>query len=133
MIYPFMTIKDDIEVVHTELREDNTVKVYFEQPIEGGFKSIECVIPTYDWGKNKGFEDEELIYLDGYVHSVADIILELAQEGGFDSLEHKKAEVEQTKKHTSLELRSILQAKIQEVPEKHLESVISFIDYIINN
>lgn len=29
-VYPFMTINDDIEVVDTELRADNTVKVYFE-------------------------------------------------------------------------------------------------------
>jgi len=29
-VYPFMTIDNDIEVVHTELRADNTVEVYFE-------------------------------------------------------------------------------------------------------
>ena len=52
-VYPFMTINDDIEVVDTELRADNTVKVYFEQPAESSFNSVECTIPEYKWEKTK--------------------------------------------------------------------------------
>jgi len=66
-VYPFMTIDNDIEVVHTELRADNTVEVYFEQPVESGFNSVECIIPEYRWEKNKGFNEEQLaevLYLD---------------------------------------------------------------------
>ena len=85
MIYPFMTIKDDIEVVHTEVREDNTVKVYFEQPVYLGFHSIECILPTYEWSENKGFTDEELKYIDKFLHSVEEIIFDLAKNGGFDN------------------------------------------------
>lgn len=83
-IYPFMTIDDDIEAVHTELRADNSVKVYFEPPVESGFNSVECTIPEYEWEKNKGFNEEQLKYLDKYLHDVADIIFELAAEGGFE-------------------------------------------------
>lgn len=85
MIYPFMTIKDDIEVVHTEIREDNTVKVYFEQPVYLGFHSIECILPSYKWSENKGFSDDELKYLNKYLHSVEDVIFDLAKNGGFDN------------------------------------------------
>ena len=37
MMYPFITLDDDTEIVHSELREDGTVKVYMEKPVEGGF------------------------------------------------------------------------------------------------
>ncbi|MCR5196194.1 MAG: hypothetical protein K6D38_07725 [Pseudobutyrivibrio sp.] len=89
MIYDFMTIKDDIEVTHTEVRSDDTVRVYFQKPIESGGKSIECVIPELSWENNKGFNDEELKYLEDYVDSVKDIIIELAQKGGFASLDNE--------------------------------------------
>lgn len=85
MVYPFMTIKDDIEVTHTEVRSDNTVKVYFEQPVYLDFHSIECVLPQFEWSENNGFSDEELKYLDKYIHSVSDIIIDLAKKGGFDN------------------------------------------------
>lgn len=85
MIFPFMTIKNDIEVVHTEIRKDNTVKVYFEQPVYMGFHSIECIIPSYSWSENNGFSEEELKYLDEYLHSVENIIFDLAKNGGFDN------------------------------------------------
>ncbi len=85
MIYPFMVIKNDIEVTHTEMKDDNTVKVYFEQPVYLGFHSIECILPTYEWTENNGFSESELKYLDDYIHSVAHIIIELSKEGGFDN------------------------------------------------
>ena len=85
MIYLFMTIKDDIEVTHTEMRKDNTVKVYFEQPVYLDFHSIECILPTFEWSENNGFSEAELKYLDKYLHDVAEIIIELSQKSGFDN------------------------------------------------
>ncbi|WP_278336011.1 hypothetical protein [Pseudobutyrivibrio ruminis] len=40
MVYPFKKLRDEIEAVYSELRTDETVKVYFEQPVYGGFHSI---------------------------------------------------------------------------------------------
>ena len=34
MMYPFMTLDNDTEVVHSELQADGRVKVYFETPEE---------------------------------------------------------------------------------------------------
>lgn len=85
MMYPFMTIKDDIEVVHSEMKPDGSVKVYFEQPVNLGFKSVECYLPKYEWKNNQGFSQEELDYFDEYVHSLAHVILDLSQKGGFDN------------------------------------------------
>ena len=32
MMYPFLTLDDSTEIVHSEMRDDNTVKVYIEKP-----------------------------------------------------------------------------------------------------
>ena len=124
-----MTIDDDIEVVHTELRADNAVKVYFEQPVESGFKSVECTIPEYKWEKNKGFNEEQLKYLDKYLHDVEDIIFELAAKGGFDAC--KDTENDKTKKIATTAKRNQLKRKINVIPENYLEEVELFMDFII--
>ena len=84
MMYPFMVIEDNIEVVHSEIRPDNTIRVYFEQPIHGGFHSVECILPSYEWKNNKGFTKEELDYFDEFLHSIAHVIIEVAQEGDYE-------------------------------------------------
>ena len=32
MMYPFMTLNDDTEITHSEMKIDGTVKVYIETP-----------------------------------------------------------------------------------------------------
>ena len=32
MVYPFMTLDDRTEIVHSEMKEDGSVKVYMEKP-----------------------------------------------------------------------------------------------------
>ena len=49
MMYAFMQLDDGTEVVHSEAYDDNgteTVKVYFEKPVEGDFESAECYLRT---------------------------------------------------------------------------------------
>lgn len=87
MMYPFMTLDDKTEVVHSDAYDVNgteTVKVYFEQPVYGGFHSAECYLPSYEWKQVEGFSAEELEKYESYLKSVAHIIIELAREGGFD-------------------------------------------------
>ena len=38
MMYPFMTLNDDTEITHSEMKPDGKVKVYIETPDNiGGF------------------------------------------------------------------------------------------------
>ena len=42
MMYPYMTLKDDTEITHSEVKEDGRVKVYIETPDEkDGFHEAE--------------------------------------------------------------------------------------------
>ena len=39
MMYPFMTLSDETEIVHSDMQNDGRVKVYIERPDEKyGFK-----------------------------------------------------------------------------------------------
>lgn len=87
MMYPFMTLDDNTEIVHTETMikdEKESVKVYIEKPVEGGFHSAECYLPQYEWKNIEGFTKEEVKKYQDILESTAHIIIRLAREGGFD-------------------------------------------------
>ena len=50
MMYPFMTLDDDTEIVHSDMLPDGRVKVYIERPDEKyGFRHATCYLPDYTW------------------------------------------------------------------------------------
>jgi len=85
MMYPFMQLEDNTEIVHSELLADNKVKVYIEKPIEGGFKSAICYLPEYKWDEITGFTDNEINEYHKILESTAHLIIRFAGEGGFDN------------------------------------------------
>lgn len=88
MLYPFMTLDDKTEIVHSESYTQNgreCVRVEIEKPIVGGFASAECLLPEYEWSNIKGFNQEEIDQYQELIESLAHIIIRLAREGGFDS------------------------------------------------
>ena len=87
MLYPFMTLPDETEIVHSEsILSDGkeTVKVCIEKPIDYGFKSATCWLPDYRWEKVEGYSSEEIAELQELIQSLAATIYELAREGGFE-------------------------------------------------
>lgn len=40
MMYPFMTLNDDTEITHSEMKIDGTVKVYIETPNDTGGETV---------------------------------------------------------------------------------------------
>lgn len=86
MMYPFLTLDDSTEIVHSEMRPDGTVRVYVEKPDEkDGFHNASCILPNYQWQDVSGFSTSELVRYEEIVRSTAHLILKFAQEGGFDS------------------------------------------------
>lgn len=86
MMYPFMTLNDDTEIVHSEMLPNGTVKVYIETPDEKlCFRHATCWLPEYKWEDIYGFSDEEVSKFQEIIESTAHLILEFSQEGGFDS------------------------------------------------
>lgn len=88
MLYPFMTLNDNTEIVHSEILNidgKERVKVCIERPIYGGFQSVECYLPEYEWKNNDGFTEHDINIFQELLESTAHIIIELAREGGFDN------------------------------------------------
>ena len=82
MMYLFMTLNDETEIVHSEMT-DGIVKVYIETPDEKlCFKHATCYLPEKKWEDIYGYSDEEIQYLKEIVSSEAHLILEFSQTGG---------------------------------------------------
>jgi hypothetical protein len=81
-----LTLDDGAEIVHSEMFPDGKVKVYIEKPDEKDcFHHITCYLPDYDWQDNFGFTQSELARYQEVIQSIAHLILQFSQEGGFDN------------------------------------------------
>lgn len=84
MMYPFLTLNDDTEITHSEMKPDGRVKVYIETPdLKDGFHNATCYLPDYTWENIYGYSDIEMAYFKQLIHNNAHLILEFSQEGGF--------------------------------------------------
>ena len=58
MMYPYMTLADETEIVHSQIVEKDGMKkviVNFERPTEDGFDSARCELPDYKWTERQGY------------------------------------------------------------------------------
>ena len=86
MMYPFLTLDDQTEIVHSEMLEDGTVKVYMEKPDEQDcFHYATCYLPEYRWDDVFGFTEKEMNHLHDVIESTAHLILKYSKEGGFEN------------------------------------------------
>ena len=85
MMYPFMTLDDGTEIVHSETLQDGQVKVYIEKPDEKDcFHHATCYLPAYRWEDVYGFSDKEMDKYRDVLESTAHLILRFAEEGGVE-------------------------------------------------
>ena len=83
MMYPFMTLTDDTEITHSEMRDDGSVKVYIETPDQiGGFHSAVCWLPQYRWEEVNGYSDSEMRFFNDLIRNNAHLIMEFSRDGG---------------------------------------------------
>lgn len=60
MMFPFLTLEDNTEIVHSEMLPNGTVKLCVEKPVIGGFHNAWCIFPEYRWEEVCGFSSEEI-------------------------------------------------------------------------
>ena len=86
MMYPFMTLNDGTEIVHSEMLDGDIVRVYIEKPdAKDCFHSASCILPRYEWKDVQGFAPEEIENYQALIESVAHLILRFAKGGGFEN------------------------------------------------
>ena len=85
MMYPFMTLDDGTEIVHSETLRNGQVKVYLEKPDEKDcFHHATCMLPEYEWQDVYGFSEQEMARYQDVIESTAHLILRFASEGGVE-------------------------------------------------
>ena len=86
MMYPFMTLNDNTEITHSEMKPDGKVKVYIETPDEKyGFLHATFWLPEYKWEDISHYSDEQINGFEEIIRSTAHLIMEFSQEGGFEN------------------------------------------------
>lgn len=87
MMYPFLTLPDDTEIVHSHLYTvdgKDQVKVYIETPIYMGFKHATCFLPEYRWENIDGYTEQEMDKFKEIISNAVHVIIRLAREGGVE-------------------------------------------------
>ena len=85
MMYPYMTLSDETEIVHSQIVEKNgidTLLVHFERPTDDGFNSARCELPSYHWLYNEGFSENEISFFTRLLESNAHLLYLYARNGG---------------------------------------------------
>jgi len=85
MMYSYIILADETEIVHSQILEENgekTVEVHFERATEDGFDSARCSLPSYKWIKREGFSDEEIRVFEKLLHNNAHLLFKYAENGG---------------------------------------------------
>ena len=86
MMYPFLTLDDNTEIVHSEMLADGRVKVYIEKPDEKDcFHHATCYLPDHDWVDISGFTTIEIEKYKEIIESTAHLIMEFSKEGGVEN------------------------------------------------
>ena len=79
MMYPFLQIDGDTEIVHSEMLSNGEVKVYIEKPdAKDGFHHATCFLPGHHWEAVYGFTAQELTRFQEVIESTAHLILEFS-------------------------------------------------------
>lgn len=85
MMYPYMTLSDETEIVHSQIVEKNgveTLLVHFERATDDGFDSARCELPSYQWLYNEGFSEDEIEFFTRLLESNAHLLYRYARNGG---------------------------------------------------
>ena len=85
MMYHYMTLADETEIVHSHLKDENAIKtvlVHFERPKLEGFDSARISLPSYEWIIRDGFTDDEIKVFEDYSARHAHNFFYYAEIGG---------------------------------------------------
>ena len=85
MKYSYVIFPDETEITYNDIDEDGNVAVRIETPVEGGFNSLGCILPSYEITEQHGYNQDEVASLMDFLRHNAHLIIEFAQTGGFEN------------------------------------------------
>ena len=79
VMWNYVQLADETQIAYSDLREDGTLEVAVERPVDMGFDSARCMLPAHRWFDVTGFSGEEMTGLDSFVRNNEPFIFELAE------------------------------------------------------
>lgn len=86
MMYPYMTLADETEIVHSQIIEKDGMKkiiVNFEHPTESGFDLARCELPDYKWTEREEYSDGEIELFGKILHRDEHLLYKYAENEMF--------------------------------------------------
>ena len=85
MKYSYVTFPDETEITYGDIDSLGNVVVRIETPVDGGFNSLGCILPSYQITELVGYSQNEVDSLMDFLRHNAHLIIEFAQTGGFEN------------------------------------------------
>lgn len=82
MLYPYMTLSDGTEIVHSQVLEGNRVVVHFERSNDQEYCFATCELPNYTWKNIEGYSEQEIAFFNEFAQHNAHLIYDYAAKGG---------------------------------------------------
>lgn len=60
MLWSYVQLDDGTQFAYSETRDDGTVRVAVERPVDLGFDHAECFLPAVKWFNVEGFTADDL-------------------------------------------------------------------------
>lgn len=85
MFYNYAELEDGTQLAFSNVLDDGEVQVSIERPVDLGFDSAMCTLPSFEWTAIEGFDESDMTRLDSFIHNNAPLILRLAREASRSS------------------------------------------------
>lgn len=79
MLWSYVQLDDGTQFAYSETREDGTVRVAVERPVDFGLDHADCFLPAVKWLNVEGFTADDPNFLTDFIRSNAPFIFELAE------------------------------------------------------
>lgn len=85
MFYNYAELEDGTQLAFSNVLDGGEVQISIERPVELGFDSAMCTLPSFEWTAIEGFDESDMTRLDSFIHNNAQLILRLAREASRSS------------------------------------------------
>lgn len=85
MFYNYAELEDGTQVAFSNVLDGGEVQVSIERPVDLGFDSAMCRLPSFEWTAIEGFDESDMTRLDSFIHNNAQLILRFAREASRSS------------------------------------------------
>lgn len=76
MKYSYVQFPDKTEITYGDMDSQGNVQIRIETPVEGGFNSLGCVLPSYRITEQVGYSQQEVDALMDFLRRNVHLIME---------------------------------------------------------